>query len=568
MAVSAGATTEIDASAAADSMDSGRIDNAAMLVAYNTSNTDLAARVVDINTGAKTLTPNAENNIETYSTNIQAIRVSRFSATKFMSVATGSGPGLTKAQVLNVSGTTVTGATSLTLTDDANTGIAVFTLTTTTVLFVYSYGTGSSIDTVARVLSIDGSDNITEGARLVLHTDPSAANTYSCNIYSATKAAYVFNDQDDNEFFKAKLLTISGSTVTAGAVQNLNTTDSGDANAVCAIEVSSTQIVAGYSDTGGSNYIFHVVTLSDPTLTAGASLTLGSAEHGFPKSGIAANSQNILATGQVDATTSRVTQLGLSGTTLSHTASDFVNITTGSSLAIDSIVKITNSFGFVTTEATVEGTVVESDAATVATPGELTLAPMPKPSDIDADSTFLYIGAIDSLTFPTVIKFATALNADGSVVFNPGAGDDIGVQCGRENAQVIWIAGKFDGTNVVEKSEDAGSSFTVKDDGSFGDVEAFVVGPDSDNRVLIADDNVNIEETIDSGAVWINRNTTTGFNVNAIARLGINPQETIFGNDANATDNIDSSVNSGVNMEDFTTGDFPTDADVTSVIVN
>lgn len=204
----------------------------------------------------------------------------------------------------------------------------------------------------------------------------------------------------------------------------------------------------------------------------------------------------------------------------------------------------------------------------VATAGELTIAPMRRPADVDADGTFLYIASISSLTFPVLIKIATSLDADGSLVFDPSAGDDIGVQCGKDNAEVIWIAGAFGGTNSVEKSEDSGNSFAVKDDGTFGDVEAFVVGPDSDDRVLIADDNVNIEETIDSGAIWTNRNTTTGFNVNAIARLDINPQESVFGNDASATDNIDYSVNSSVDMEDFTTGDFPTDKDVTSVIVN
>ncbi len=193
---------------------------------------------------------------------------------------------------------------------------------------------------------------------------------------------------------------------------------------------------------------------------------------------------------------------------------------------------------------------------------------MRKPADVDADGTFLYIASINSLNFPALIKIATALNDDGSLIFDPGNGDDIGVQCGREDATVVWVAGKFDGTNTVEKSTDSGSSFVVKDDATFGDVEAFVVGPDSDDRVLIADDNVNIEETIDSGDNWTNRNTTTGFNVNAIARLDINVQETVFGNDASATDNIDYSVNSGVDMEDFTTGDFPIDKDVTSVIVN
>ncbi len=53
-----------------------------------------------------------------------------------------------------------------------------------------------------------------------------------------------------------------------------------------------------------------------------------------------------------------------------------------------------------------------------------------------------------------------------------------------------------------------------------------------------------------------------------IGLADVNIQETIFGNDANVTDNIDYSVNSGVNIEDFTTGDFPADKGVTSVIVN
>ena len=194
-----------------------------------------------------------------------------------------------------------------------------------------------------------------------------------------------------------------------------------------------------------------------------------------------------------------------------------------------------------------------------------TLAPMTKPVDVDADGSNLYLALLDSGN-PILIKMSTALNADGSTVFSPGAGDDIGVQCGRFDADVVWVAGAFDGTNVVEKSEDGGTTFTVKDPATFGDVEAFVVGPDSDTRVLIADDNIDIQETIDGGTVWTAINSGTGFNVNAIARLPQNVQESVFGNDANATDNIDYSPNSGGDMEDFSTG-FPTE-DTTRVIVN
>ncbi len=90
--------------------------------------------------------------------------------------------------------------------------------------------------------------------------------------------------------------------------------------------------------------------------------------------------------------------------------------------------------------------------------------------------------------------------------------------------------------------------------------------PDSDIRVLIADDNINIQETIDDGTIWTAINTGTGFNVNAITRLPQNVQESVFGNDSGATDNIDYSPNSGADMEDFSTG-FPTE-DATGVIVN
>ena len=194
-----------------------------------------------------------------------------------------------------------------------------------------------------------------------------------------------------------------------------------------------------------------------------------------------------------------------------------------------------------------------------------TLAPMTKPVDIDADGSNLYLALLDSGN-PILIKMSTALDANGSTVFEPGAGDDIGVQCGRFDADVVWVAGAFDGTNVVEKSEDGGTTFTVKDPGTFGDVEAFVVGPDSDTRVLIADDNIDIQETIDDGTTWTAINSGTGFNVNAVARLPQNVQESVFGNDSGATDNIDYSPNSGGDMEDFSTG-FPTE-DATRVIVN
>jgi hypothetical protein len=209
---------------------------------------------------------------------------------------------------------------------------------------------------------------------------------------------------------------------------------------------------------------------------------------------------------------------------------------------------------------------VEGTGLCVAVPA-LGLAAMTKPADIDAAGEFVYLALLDSGT-PILTKISTVLDADGTTVFDPGAGDNIGVECGRFSSDTVWVAGNFDGTNVVEKSEDGGSSFTVKDDGTIGDVRSFVMGPDSDERILVFDEtNGDILETRDDGASWDSINASVTPEINAIARLGENVQESVFGNDGAANDSVNYSVNSGDDLEDFQTGVYP-NANATRVIVN
>jgi hypothetical protein len=199
--------------------------------------------------------------------------------------------------------------------------------------------------------------------------------------------------------------------------------------------------------------------------------------------------------------------------------------------------------------------------------GALGLAAMTKPADIDAAGTFIYVALLSGGT-PILTKISTDLDADGTTVFDPGAGDNIGIECGRFSSDTIWVAGNFDGTNVIEKSEDAGSTFTVKDDATIGDVRSFVMGPDSDERILIFDEtNGDILETNDDGSSWDSINASVTPEVNAIARLGRNVQESVFGNDGGVSDSINYSVNSGDDLEDFQTGVYP-NANATKVVVN
>jgi len=189
-------------------------------------------------------------------------------------------------------------------------------------------------------------------------------------------------------------------------------------------------------------------------------------------------------------------------------------------------------------------------------------------ASISADGLNIYIASFNNLGFPTLIRIAATLSANGTVVFDPGAGGRIGVQCGTLNNDHVWIAGQFGGTDTVEKSEDDGTSFTVKDDGTFGTIRTFDVGPSDDTRVIVFDgDNGDIIETLNDGGDWTAINAAVSPLINSIARFGQNPEEIVAGNEGDVTDSINYSPNSGVNLEDYQTGVYP-NADATKVVAN
>jgi hypothetical protein len=216
-------------------------------------------------------------------------------------------------------------------------------------------------------------------------------------------------------------------------------------------------------------------------------------------------------------------------------------------------------------------------AAPVPTPGKLKLPSnflgpgaggFGDVASVSSDNQFVYIASFNNPGFPTLVKISAALGADGTVVFDPGDGARIGVQCGKYNEEHLWIAGQFDGTNTVEKSEDAGSTFAVKDDATFGSVRTFEVGPDSDTRVIIFDgDNGDIIETTDDGTTWTDINASVTPLINSIARFNENLAEIVAGNEGGANNSINYSPNSGANLADYQAAPYPA-TDATKVIAN
>jgi hypothetical protein len=480
-------------------------------------------------------------------------------------------------------------------------GASVAALSSTKAIFVYATPNGAN-DVRAVILNISGTTITTPGAELSLGFD---GNSDQIDIVavSSSAAICVVQDNTSSNDGVALYLTVSGNTITN---ESNVTFDSGAIDVPRVAFVSSTKAVVAYRESGTSTVKAAILSVSGTTISTGSAITIDSPDNCTTPSVAKISSSAVLLTyfNSTDGDKKAVV-LSISGTTLTENSAIVVENTgiSRGSLAAYTAAKFAYSYratavNINVAELTVSGTTVTADAPILQNSGSgnfsmsstafgaslainvhkgstngilltlgssLDLAAMTKPASIDAAGEFIYVALLDSGT-PILTKISTALNADGTTVFNPGAGDNIGVECGRFSSDTIWVAGNFDGTNVIEKSEDGGSTFVVKDDATIGDVRAFVMGPDSDLKLLVFDEtNGDILETINNGETWTNINASVTPEINAIARLGENTQETVFGNDGAANDNLNYSVNSGNNLEDF---NLPVNQNVTKVIVN
>lgn len=472
-----------------------------------------------------------------------------------------------RARVITVSGTTLTANSATNLT--ATIGVrfnSVSALSSTSCIYVYA---NSSDNGITRILSISGTA-VTEGA--FFQYDTTGAFNNSVVALSPTKAVVCWNDNNNSLRPTGEVLNISGTTITGNADIELSTTAGSNAiiHRLMIDALDSSKIIVGWIKGDLAKIQGIIVTESSNTLSVGALYTssISPSVSNFSQIAVIAMTDQtaiFINTNDSGADLANVLELFISGTAIIETSDDTIGIDDGLDIWITSL-SDENSIALWGGQTT--GDVVEAISVSIDAPpsAALTLSIIPKPASIDASGAFIYVALLQGGT-PILSKFSTALDADGSTVFNPGAGDVIGVECGRFDDQVVWIAGLFAGTDQVEKTEDAGASFVVKNVGfNNGGVFAFDVGPDSDTKMIVNNNDTQTLETTNDGATWIVR-TTTNIEAFSIDRLAENTQETVFGNYGGATDSINYSINSGADIEDFMTGVFPNE-DVTGVIVN
>lgn len=368
MTISKGSDYTVNASGTAQvGFDCARISDTQMLTAYSSApaSPNFGSRVVNINTSTKVATPQTEYTFA-HGFQLDELQITFLSSTKFMAVNR-----VGKAWIINVAGTVVTiSAIQNVSTNSIFGALFLESLTSTTALYVY----GDGADLIGRVLSIDGSDNISEGSAVTLTTATTQINSYSVVMFSATSGAVFYQDDaSSNYYLVAQYFTVSGTTIaTVGSVQTLYNTKVGWNTSVSTAFISSTVVVVTHDVTAAPvtyGLACHVISRSGSSLSAGSTLEVPEAQlqtgisFMAPKESAATNPTTILANGGDGSNTvSRTLQLIRSGTTLNYTTNDFVDVTTTAKMVYDVIKFIATDFALCCTIGTKQVTILGSDS--------------------------------------------------------------------------------------------------------------------------------------------------------------------------------------------------------------
>jgi hypothetical protein len=176
--------------------------------------------------------------------------------------------------------------------------------------------------------------------------------------------------------------------------------------------------------------------------------------------------------------------------------------------------------------------------------------------DVDAAGGYLYIGALRVLGLPVVIKFSAGVDADGTLVYNPGAGNLAEVACGRQDANTVYANGNFDVPKVL-LSIDGGVVWNTIDPawGGVTTVRPLAIVPTGDGVVVsMTDDQQDAYRSTDWGVIWTALSTALPIVVNAFDLLDINPDESIIGVNAPGAVRVEYSLDAFQHFVDLTVG--------------
>jgi hypothetical protein len=173
-----------------------------------------------------------------------------------------SNNGYLYAQILTISGTTITASTPVQCNSYGSYYISTTLVSSDKVLVCYRNISNSNY-LYAQILTISGTT--------ITASTPVQCNSYytrdiSTTLVSSDKVLVCYYNVSNNSYLYAQILTISGTTITASTPVQCNSNNSYDISTTL---VSSDKVLVCYRNVSNSNYLYaQILTISGTTITA------------------------------------------------------------------------------------------------------------------------------------------------------------------------------------------------------------------------------------------------------------------------------------------------------------
>ncbi|MCP4083177.1 MAG: hypothetical protein GY743_23390 [Planctomycetaceae bacterium] len=315
MTITDGTPFELNAGGA-DAVGASTLDSNNAITVYTGNSNHLAKVVQSDETEGAEFTIGALSAAGGYGT----LGVAALSSTKAISLRQSTGSAGAKAKVLSISGTTITApGNDPSLGGSDPRGIAIAALSSTAAIGVYADDSASYVGK-ANYLTISG-NTITDQSSVTFEASAGLgvdARVAICEL-TATKAVVVYSDGDDSNKLKAVVLSVSGTTISAGSAVNIDGTDAGTLPSLAPISTTSCLLV--YNNSTDTDFKAVVLSgMSATTVTVNTAITVNGAA--VTATGVAAYSASqFLATYKLVDDTGNYIELAVSGVTVSTVGS-------------------------------------------------------------------------------------------------------------------------------------------------------------------------------------------------------------------------------------------------------
>tara|TARA_R110000751_G_scaffold158628_2_gene264304 strand:+ start:1438 stop:2880 length:1443 start_codon:yes stop_codon:yes gene_type:complete len=239
-----------------------------VIVAYSDDGNSGAGTACILDISGSTITagtPLTFNNVY----GIIQISIAALTSTKaIVTYKDGTNSSYGTANILDVSGSTITAGSAAVFNSATTTYTSVAMLTSTKAIVCYGYY-GK-----ARILDVSGTA-ITVGSELYFSGNTAYIFPDSVKALTATKAIVAYRNVGGSGYGTSCILDVSGSTITAGTLFVFN---SADTQNVSTALLTSTKAIVAYKDDGNSSYGTSIILdVSGSTITAGSAAVFNSA---------------------------------------------------------------------------------------------------------------------------------------------------------------------------------------------------------------------------------------------------------------------------------------------------